>query len=106
MTREEAIQALNEIFDDSEFSRYVAWYGTAMNMAIEALSEPSKVIAQISVDTDEIVKRIKEEYEIVQCKDCKHRYEEGDCTHYYWCRLNDRPIDDTDFCSWAERREP
>ena len=37
MTREEAIQALNEIFDDSEFSRYESWYGTAMNMAIEAL---------------------------------------------------------------------
>ena len=44
--------------------------------------------------------------ELVRCKDCRHRYEEGDCTHYYWCRLNDRPIDDTDFCSWAERREP
>ena len=38
MTKEEAIQALNEIFDDSEFSRYEAWYGTAMKMAIEALS--------------------------------------------------------------------
>ena len=44
--------------------------------------------------------------EIVRCKDCRHKYEEGDCTHYYWCRINDRPIDDTDFCSWAERREP
>lgn len=42
MTREEAIQALNEIFDDSEFSRYEAWYGTAMTMAIEALqTEPT-----------------------------------------------------------------
>lgn len=39
MTREEAIQALNEIFDDSEFSRYEAWYGTAMKMAIEALQD-------------------------------------------------------------------
>lgn len=38
MTREEAIQALNEIFDDSEYSRFESWYGTAMNMAIEALS--------------------------------------------------------------------
>ena len=43
MTREEATQALNEIFDDSEFSRYEAWYGTAMKMAIEALkAEPVK----------------------------------------------------------------
>ena len=43
--------------------------------------------------------------EIVRCKDCRHRYEEGDCTHYYWCRVNDRPIDDTDFCAWGERIE-
>jgi len=41
---------------------------------------------------------------VVRCKDCRHRYEEGDCTHYYWCRLNDRPIDDTDFCAWGERK--
>lgn len=41
---------------------------------------------------------------LVRCKDCRHRYEEGDCTHYYWCRLNDRPIDDTDFCAWGERK--
>lgn len=42
MTREEAIQALNEIFDDSDFSRYEAWYGTAMDMAIKALqNEPT-----------------------------------------------------------------
>lgn len=54
----------------------------ALDMAISALSE-----------------------DIVMCKDCRHRYEEGDCTHYYWCRLNDRPIDDTDFCSWAERKK-
>lgn len=37
MTREEAIEALNEIFDDSEFNRYESWYGKAMDMAIEAL---------------------------------------------------------------------
>ena len=42
MTREEAIQALNEIFDDSEFSRYESWYGTAMDMAIEALQAEPK----------------------------------------------------------------
>ena len=39
MTRDEAIEVLNEIFDDSEHSRYEAWYGTAMDMAIEALAK-------------------------------------------------------------------
>lgn len=42
MTREEAIEALNEIFDDSEYSRYEAWYGTAMGMAIESLKQPEQ----------------------------------------------------------------
>lgn len=43
--------------------------------------------------------------DLVQCKDCRHRHMEGDCTNYYWCILNNRPIDDTDFCSWAERSD-
>ena len=41
---------------------------------------------------------------IIYCEDCKHKYEEGDNTHYYWCRLHDRPVDDTDYCSWGEER--
>lgn len=44
MTREEAIEALDEIFDNSEFSRYESWYGTAMDMAIEALSAEAEWI--------------------------------------------------------------
>ena len=42
MTREEAIEVLNEIFDDSEFNRkaYESWYG--MDMAIKALMELPK----------------------------------------------------------------
>lgn len=47
MTREEAIEALNEIFDDSEFSRYESWYGTAMDMAIEALQWQDRILTQI-----------------------------------------------------------
>lgn len=43
--------------------------------------------------------------EIVRCKDCKHRYMDGDVTHYYWCRLHDRPVDDTDYCAWGEESE-
>ena len=42
--------------------------------------------------------------EIVRCKGCRHRYMDGEVTHYYWCRLRDRPIDDADFCSWGEER--
>lgn len=42
---------------------------------------------------------------IIYCSDCKHRYMDGEITHYYWCRLHDRSVDDTDYCSWGEERE-
>lgn len=42
--------------------------------------------------------------DVVRCKDCKHRYMDGEVTHYYWCRLHDRPVDDMDYCSWGEER--
>ena len=49
--------------------------------------------------------------DIVRCKECKWKqlYDEGD-TKYYYCALEDRPnrqwsVDDTDFCSWADRKE-
>lgn len=42
---------------------------------------------------------------VVRCKNCKHRYMDGEVTHYYWCRLHDRPVDDTDYCSWGEESE-
>lgn len=79
MTREEAIQVLESMKSEESYNALI----DLCNMAIDALEQPS----------------------IVRCKDCRHRYEEGDCTHYYWCRVNDCPVDDNDFCSWAERRE-
>ena len=126
MTRDEAIailkdykQCAKEIYHDDEC------YTVAFDMAIEALSEPTEFewctdckeydqeqhcchrwTKQIRKTIEDIKEQYAEDYvEVIRCKDCRHRYEEGDCTHYYWCRLNDRPIDDTDFCSWAERRE-
>ena len=49
--------------------------------------------------------------ELVRCGECKFKslYDEGE-TKYYYCALEDRPnrqwsVDDTDFCSWGERRD-
>ena len=50
---------------------------------------------------------------IVRCKDCIYKclYDyDDDEPEYYYCALEDRPnrnwsIDDTDYCSWGERRE-
>ena len=42
--------------------------------------------------------------ELVRCKDCEWRYVKGNTTNYYWCRENDCPVDDNDFCSWAKMK--
>ena len=70
MIREEAIQALNEIFDDSEFSRYEAWYGTAMNMAIKALSANA---AQGEWQKVEEQPYFRKHYDIVCCSVCRKK---------------------------------
>ena len=49
---------------------------------------------------------------VVRCKDCRFkRLCDDEDTKFYYCALEDRPnrnwsVDDVDFCSWAERREP
>ena len=67
MTREEAIKRLHkyakyayDIWNDGDAD------AEAFDMAIEALkAEPkTKCVARIEVDTEEIVRRIKEEYDI------------------------------------------
>ena len=76
MTREDAIEVLGYM----KAHAIADGFEEALDMAIEALQQ-------------------------ITCKDCRHKYEEGDCTHYYWCRLHDRPVDDDNYCCWAERRK-
>lgn len=45
---------------------------------------------------------------LVRCKECKYKRIYDDETKYYYCALENRPnrqwsIDETDYCSWAER---
>ena len=80
MTREEAKMELIRI------KRVICMYDLPSE-AFEALDTAIEALQQIT------------------CKDCRHKYEEGDCTHYYWCRLHDRPVDDNNYCCWAERRK-
>ena len=43
---------------------------------------------------------------IVRCKECKHRYVEGDNVRYNTCELNHNNVQSDEwFCADAERRE-
>lgn len=43
--------------------------------------------------------------EVVRCKDCHYRELDGEITHFYWCRINERSVDDDDYCAWGEESE-
>ena len=66
----------------------------------------SEYIMNVEKDSDNVNCYFKRG-EIIRCKDCKfRRWEETE--GFYYCALEDRPnrnwsINDTDFCSWAER---
>lgn len=79
MKREEAIKLID--------THTVCFYNEIDSPTLQALHLAIEALQQIT------------------CKDCRHKYEEGDCTHYYWCRLHDRPVDDDNYCCWAERRK-
>lgn len=86
MDRHEAIKLLKRCEAESHCGHYkqrLCCKGCnqreALNMAIEALSEPS----------------------IVRCKDCRYRELDGDD----WCRITARPVDDTDYCAWGLESE-
>lgn len=74
---------------------------------------PDKAIAHVHLDTEELLERIREEYElmddIVRCKECKHASD----NHVYGCMCNHFNGNDWDyhrmyaydFCSRGERKE-
>lgn len=83
MTREEAIKIIDcydiGFYDLSGEKIPADKLADAFDMAIEALS-------------------------VVRCKDCRYRELDGETTHFYWCRINERSVDDDDFCAWGERK--
>jgi len=36
---------------------------------------------------------------VCRCKNCEHSCEIVEMPCFYWCKLFDRPVDDTDYCS-------
>lgn len=73
MTREEAIEVLKKTTDNTiemtirEWEAFDLDLAEAIDMAIEALSAKAeaKCVARIEVDTEEMAKRIQEEYSIM-----------------------------------------
>ncbi len=111
MTREEAINNLESLYNEvyNEDSDGYS-YAIALDMAIEALqteNKPCKVIAEVKVDIDEIVKRIKEKYvftnEVVWCENCKYQ---DKCEEVILFDINDDEVMGhcVHWCSYGERR--
>lgn len=70
---------------------------------------------KLNIPSEEMIAKMAVAYapsiDIVRCAECKFkRINEDGTTKYYYCALEDRPnrqwsIDDTDYCSWGERKE-
>ena len=109
MTREEAIKILKAISVYECYPKSASEETKkALDMAIEALHREE---AEEKGYCHRIIPRNVEV--VVRCKDCKYKclYDyDDDEPEYYYCALEDRPnrnwsVDDTDFCSWGERRD-
>ncbi len=103
MTREEAIGWLKDIKDVGCETMFRDWsYEVAIDMAIEALQ------------TLEAVERIKTEVlpqtDLLRCKDCRwYSKGENDSDSWALCTVHTGQyigVDDDEFCSYGERREP
>ena len=117
MTKEEAIQILER---RRFYSNYGAGLNEVLDMAIEALSADTVSRSQYQG----LLNAIGKVYvEVVRCKDCRFAehgtmidLEEAEKTprHYLdWIKCHNcdihkgvRFVEEDDFCSWAERREP
>jgi hypothetical protein len=118
MTREEAIEILWQY--DVNFEPHPAEKVMhAIDMAIEALSEPKTItgidipygsdkgIATIFNGNDKMVlEEVKEIMSVVRCKDCKNWRVSHSEDEESYCYIDGRTTDSTDYCSWGERREP
>lgn len=70
---------------------------------------PERVIAEIKLDTEELMERIREEYEltddIVRCKECKcfNHFEDKEHGEWNTCERHMIFMNPDDFCSYGER---
>ena len=103
MTREETIAMLKSKMDGSVDTSY-EWAET-VRMAIEALSQPI-VAKHFDIQSGYIYcsPQIAENVKVVvRCKDCRHYGSDGGALMV--CDVSDMLVDNTDYCSYGERRE-
>lgn len=101
MTREEAIQILSTRDAHGVLCGYTSGVTEALDMAIKSLSADTVSRSQYQG----LLNAIGKVYvEVVRCKDCIHYESDGGALMV--CRIDDMAVDDTDYCSYGERREP
>lgn len=96
MTNKEAIKVLKRLLPVN----HIDDVRTAIDLAIESLSADTVSRSQYQG----LLNAIGKVYvEVVRCKDCIHYESDGGALMV--CQINDMVVDDTDYCSYGERRE-
>ena len=78
-----------------------------------SVTSEREIIVKEWHDDKGLIHRREVGQELIRCKECKYiriYNDDDDGTQYYYCALEDRPnrqwsVDETDFCSWGERKE-
>lgn len=101
MTKSEAIELLTKSIKwFLPYTEVKEEWTDAMNMAIESLRADTVSRSQYQG----LLNAIGKVYvEVVRCKDCIHYESDGGALMV--CRIDDMVVDDTDYCSYGERRE-
>lgn len=76
---------------------------------IDKLKREKKILYS-PVGAEYLIKAIEDlpsaQTEIIRCKDCKHRYVDGENVRFNVCELNHNKVQSDDwFCADAERKE-
>ena len=78
---------------------------TGINQALNEcppVAPPKKVVAQINIDTENLIKRIKEEYEITDKVGEWKKLDIGKYTQGYACsECGETSFSDSPFCAWC-----
>ena len=64
-----------------------------------------KPITEVELDIDENSIEAEGYVKVIRCKDCKKRKKCNVATEYHYCSMTGALVHETDFCSWAERKE-
>ena len=110
MKREEAIERFENVKANAlvqKASGVSEYWQNEIDGTIEAIDMAIEALQADAVSLTGTMKYLTKPHnycEVVRCKDCRHYGSDGGALMV--CDVSDMVVDDADYCSYGERREP